>query len=510
MTARKHSFLGIEINASEIHIAEVRGQWPDVQIMRVYHAPTPPGVVEGGRILDPAGLGDCLRGLLRVMGAGTRDAVLGLPTRALMTRSLDFPTLPAGEMRAIIAGELAHYHTLGEADDAFDFTLLHAPSKSVENGQTFLVMASEAHVAAGYVETAQRAGLRLLALEPLPIALLRALWPHLQKSPDALCVLIQHGDVEIAVVEEGRLRLYRRLDIAGNDLIGSEGIHAAGLNSLAMELQRSLEYYVREFSPDRPITSVLLVTPHPELAGLPAPLADALGLPVRAAELRNDTPRSRIEAFDLRPPLHCARAGAVGLAMRSLPALPSALPSMNLNRGVSRSSRKPRPSVSNDMLHRRMALALASSAALAVCGVALTLRAGGRVSRLRDAVAHLQTNIQMMQQDKQTRLDALQAHDNLLLALAQEGYAFPRYMDTIAAAVGPQAGLLEVSLNRSGQFTIIGEATEGKAVIAALEGIKRSPYLESASLNSFDSAQNQTAGHLIRFQITAQLVMSKP
>ena len=130
MTARKHSFLGIEINASEIHIAEVQGAWPDVQVVRVYHAPTPPGVVEGGRILDPAGLGQCLRGLLRVMGAATRDAVMGLPTRALLTRSLDFPTLPDAEMRAIIAGELAHHHALGEADDTFE---LYAPPRACQD-----------------------------------------------------------------------------------------------------------------------------------------------------------------------------------------------------------------------------------------------------------------------------------------------------------------------------------------------------------------------------------------
>ena len=255
---------------------------------------------------------------------------------------------------------------------------------------------------------------------------------------------------------------------------------------------------------------MVLVTPHPELAGLPAQLSDALALPVWAAELLSDAPRSRIEAFDLRPPLHFTRAGAVGLAMRNLPALPSVLPRLDLNHNLNRQNRKQRLPASGDTLRRRMALALAASLALAVCGTALNLRAGRRVGRLREAVARLQTDIQLMQQDKQTRLDALQAHDNLLLALAQEGYAFPRYMDSIATAVSPQAGLLEVSLNRSGQFTILGEATEGKAVIATLEGIKRSPYLESASLNSFNSAQNQASGHLIRFQITAQLVMSKP
>ena len=103
-------------------------------------------------------------------------------------------------------------------------------------------MASESHVAAEYAETAQRAGLRLLALEPLPIALLRALTPQLQKCPNSLCVLIQHGDVEIAVVEEGRLRLYRRLDITTEELFASGGINPVGLNGLAMEMQRSLEY----------------------------------------------------------------------------------------------------------------------------------------------------------------------------------------------------------------------------------------------------------------------------
>lgn len=522
MAVQKRSFLGIELNAAEIHIAEVQGNWPDVQVLRAHHAPMPAGIMEGGQILDTARLGDHLRALLRIMHAGTRDAVIGLPVRALFTRILDLPPLPGDEMRVIIAGELSHHYTLRPEDDTFDFTPIHIPSKTVEEGQTVLVMAADAMVVTGYNEVAERAGLCLIALEPLPIALLRALLPQLQQHPDALCVLIQHGDVEIAIVENGFLRLYRRLDISSDDLLASpEGnpfdpredylltpaqtaftssFNLTSLNSLAMELQRSLDYYQREFLPVQPIGCVLLATSHPELDGLAETLAEALSLPVLSAGLLNDTLVANIECFDLKAPFDPVRAGAIGLAMRELHDLPAAMPRLNLNH-------RRRSPASDTTVRRRLTLSLMASILLLVCGTFTALRIGLHANRLSHEVSHLEEDIQAMQQDKQTRLDAIQTRENLLRMLSQEGFAFPRYMDSITDAVSPQAGLLEVSLNRSGQFFIVGEATDGKAIISTLEGIKQSPFLEKTSLNSFDSTQAQaTPGKLVRFQITSQLL----
>ena len=149
---------------------------------------------------------------------------------------------------------------------------------------------------------------------------------------------------------------------------------------------------------------------------------------------------------------------------------------------------------------------MAVSIALICLGTFLAFRIGSKANHVAREVSHLKEDIKAMQWDKQNRLDVLEIRSNQMTALSQEGFAFPRYMDTIADAANPFTGLLEVSLSHNGQFNIQGEATTEQSIIATLEGLKRSSYLTDTSLISFDSTQStQSQAHVIRFQITSHL-----
>ena len=110
-----------------LSVVEMQGIWPNVQVHRADAVPTPNGAMEGGRITDPEAVAEALRGLLNRMHVSTRDAVMGISTQSVLTRTLDIPRVPDNEVRTILVGELAHYQILRENSETFDYIRMEPP-----------------------------------------------------------------------------------------------------------------------------------------------------------------------------------------------------------------------------------------------------------------------------------------------------------------------------------------------------------------------------------------------
>src|SRR5438045_4848743 len=99
MAANGRPILGIDIAPNEICVVEMRGSWPDYQIVRAGKTPTPPRAVDAGRIMDAAAISAAIRALLDELGIATREAVLSIAECCVVTRVLDIPAVPANELR---------------------------------------------------------------------------------------------------------------------------------------------------------------------------------------------------------------------------------------------------------------------------------------------------------------------------------------------------------------------------------------------------------------------------
>ena len=81
-----------------------------------------------------------------------------------------------------------------------------------------LLMASEKTVVSGYQAVSEHAGLRLLALEPTLLAMYRIGWLLARDQPRAVCLSVSQQRSEVAVIEDGEIRLYRRVDVGSDSL----------------------------------------------------------------------------------------------------------------------------------------------------------------------------------------------------------------------------------------------------------------------------------------------------
>lgn len=532
MASQGRSILGVDINPYEIRVVEMRGTWVHPQILRAGTVPTPRGAVVGDRITYPEAVADTLRGLLDRMRVSTREAVLGMGPQTVITRVMDIPDVPEKEARIVILGELEHYQILREGTGAFDSMRLDEPVHSLDVTPHVLLMAAEEKIIAGYRETAERAGLQLVALEPVLLALYRVAFPEIQAQSSAMCVGITYGKSEVAIVDHGAIRLYRRVDIGSNDLIAGrnrgarglhlgepeqkdrillsaeheeetgteeekEGISQLAASNLATELQRSLDYYRREFPQAPAVTRIILATNDPEIAPLAEWLYQALRLEVTLAKPPITLGTSRAIAAQLEAPEGLRLLGAAGLGLHSISGLPEGVPCFDL-------TIQDRVEAGVESARRNVVISLSTSITIVLIGIVLTLVLGRNANKLEHEVDHKKNELGQIQQIEQARLDEKQRQTSQLEVLKMEGFPFPRVMDAVASALDPQAGLTEVALDRAGRLTIQGEAANERAIIRTLDGVRLCPYFENTTLDSFESTSLTNQARVIRFQISSQ------
>jgi len=530
MSRQGRPVLGVDINAYEIRVVEMRGGGLNAEVIRAGAVPTPRGAVEGDRIVFPDVVAETLRGLLHRMNVSTRAAVIGIGAQSVITRVLDIPRVPDDEVRMVIESELAHYQILREGSGAFDFARLQEPENRLDVNPQVLLMAVEERVVTDYRDTAERAGLHLLALEPTLLGIYRAAFQQAQAHPSAVCLLVSYGRAEIAIVDHGQIRLYRRADVGSDDLItgrrrprpgGLESgggpervlltneredeafevsseeygrINATAASNLATELQRSLDYYRREFPQASAVGRGVLATNDPEAEPLADWISEALRMDMVVASPPIAIGVSRAIAAQLEPPEGLRFLAAAGLAMRELPGQPPVVPQFDL-------TLRDRVEEGVEAARRGLTVSLAVSIAFVLIAVVTGLTLGRNATKLEHEVLHKKSELAGRQRVEQARVEAMLQQAEHLRALKLEGFPFPRIMDAIAAATDPQVGLTEVNLDRNGRLTVAGEASTDGAVVRTLSGLQLCSYFENTMLDSWERDERA-----VRFRVSSQLI----
>ncbi len=536
MAGKGRLVLGVDINPVELCVVGMRGNWANPQIVCAGSTPLPPGAVEGSTIHDPPAVAEALRKVLSLLDAGTRDVIIGVAGRSVLTRVLDIPKVPDQEMRTVIQGELVHYQILRDANGAFDYMRLQRPEEQAESGPQALVMAAEDVAVQGYRAVAELADVRLIALEPILLAMYRVAFARMQTQEAALCLALSHGEVEITIVSHGQIRLYRRVDMGRNSLIGSahsaraprpsarpsgvimlnsepeeetpessspeqdRQINVASASNLVLEIQRSLDYYGSQYPQAAAVHCAVVATNEPDLKPLAGWLSQALSMETLLAELPLPAGVPAAVSAQLTAPDGQKFLGAIGLAMHELIGPPAAVPCFDLA-NVKR-SHKVLP-----LEKRSLAVAAAGSCFFLLVGAILGISLGQRAGDVDRMLGQRQAELKSRLKVRQTLLDEIQAQTDQLRLLQPKGFPVPRIMDAMALSVAPNAGLTSLSLDPGGRIVVTGEAADQKAIITTLELLKNNPIFENTSLDTFDTKTSSPA-HIpvVTFQVSSKLV----
>ena len=232
MKRRSGKILGLAIGQKSILIAEVGGKAGAWSINHVAEFTIP----ENAPLEKPVELGQALRAFLKTEKFSTRDAVIGLPARRLVTRRKEVP--PAN---AAAAASTLRLQAEGEfATEADTLTMDFAGDTSSSEPTSVLLVAATRECIAQCESMAQTAGLKLHAITATGTALGRATsrvpggnGVVVNLAPGGSELIVQHGESPTAL---------RHLNMGDDPSADSLGL-------LAGEIRRSVAALPRNGSP---------------------------------------------------------------------------------------------------------------------------------------------------------------------------------------------------------------------------------------------------------------------
>ncbi|MHB8263099.1 MAG: type IV pilus assembly protein PilM [Acidimicrobiales bacterium] len=210
--------VGVDIGTSAVRAAELEIGEGRSQLVTFMQVALTPGAVVDGEVRDVSSVADALKRLFDVGGFSTKSVTIGLAGVRAITRDIEIPYVPDDEVESVVkfqAQEVLPFPSdqlVMQSQTISDFT-------GADGGMMRKVQVVAAHkeVVMPVAEAAERAGLDLVAVDLVPLALIRALCDisYAIEQPEAL-LSVGAGITVLVVHQKGRPQFVRMVGIGGN------------------------------------------------------------------------------------------------------------------------------------------------------------------------------------------------------------------------------------------------------------------------------------------------------
>src|SRR5581483_10105353 len=222
--------------------------------------------------------------------------------------------------------------------------------------------------------------------------------------------------------------------------------------SLASEVQRSLDFYRREYPNSTAIGRVILATNDPEAEALSELLADALRMDVRVVETPTDPGLPPQTAAQLESPQGLRFLGAAGLALHTLAPDWKQVPRFNLAAGTQGERILP---IERD----RLTASMIFSACVLFGGLFFAFMYTRQASIEQHTVEQMTSELIGRQANYQSKFQERRDENILAGIIKADNLPVPGLMDIIAGTLPPQnVGLTNLTFDRRGKIALEGKA----------------------------------------------------
>ncbi|MSO36800.1 MAG: type IV pilus assembly protein PilM [Acidimicrobiia bacterium] len=359
--------IGLDIGTNAVRVAEIEaGDQP--RVITFGQVALPPDVMREGEVVDAAAVTAAIQRLWKELGLGRADVRVGIASPRVLVRTFELQAMPDSDLEGALRLQAQDLIPIPLDDAVLDFQVIETSSEGLggsdadtdESGAkgaaTSRVLLAAAHkdMVSSLVGAVSAAGLRVSAVDLVPLALIRSIGSRMESDSDEVSggaeaiVSVGGGVTIVAVHEAGVPRFVRILGVAGRSLTDAisrdlaitvdeaETLKRQGsgatpdlaqraasamdrpLADLVEQVRGSLDYYRTQ--PDSARLMRISLTGGGSLTpGLPDRLGNVLGLPVELAEPRSHFaigdigfPQSQLPALDPFLP------APVGLALGGL------------------------------------------------------------------------------------------------------------------------------------------------------------------------------------------------
>ena len=178
-------------------------------LQKFAYVPISPQIKEDSSELGKKRLGEAILGAVNQAGIKTKNIALGIPAGKTFTSIVETATLPEKELRKSFRYEIDKYVPMAMNDAKADFIIL-GPSPNDPAKTEVLVSSIAKDYAEATMEMIEKTGLNIVAMEPEPLAMARAL-----NTPGAIdgIMAVDFGEnsTDLVIVFKDQPRLVRSI-----------------------------------------------------------------------------------------------------------------------------------------------------------------------------------------------------------------------------------------------------------------------------------------------------------
>ena len=203
-------FFALDIGTNSIRLIQLSGDNERGWVLEKYaYVPVDPKITQDDSDMGRRQMGEIVLGAVQQAGIRTKNIALGLPARKTYTAVIAVPNAPEKELDKTIKYELDQYIPMAIDEAKVDYALLG--ESPIDNTKAEVLVSSTAITyAEERMESMESLGLNVIAQEPEPIAMARALSP-VGITDARLIIDVGENSTDLVVVYNGAPRLVRSI-----------------------------------------------------------------------------------------------------------------------------------------------------------------------------------------------------------------------------------------------------------------------------------------------------------
>lgn len=211
--------IGLEIDSNKLRAVELERRGAAIYLNKMASTPTPAGAVRDGELVDIDVMAKVIRKLLAQARMTARKVSISLSGKGVIIQEITLPSMPRGEMKEIIKGELERYPRLTTNNFIFDYQpLSEVTKKGFKKTRVFFVGISN-RLLGSYLTCLRRAGLSVVSIDVAPLSAATSQSAALSEDEATAFVLIKDETTYITVAKRGSFRIFYSIEIGSKQLL---------------------------------------------------------------------------------------------------------------------------------------------------------------------------------------------------------------------------------------------------------------------------------------------------
>ena len=203
-------FFALDIGTNSIRMIQLSGNAEKGWILDKFaYVPVDQKITKDDSETGKRKLGEIILGAREQAGIKTKNIAIGLPARKTYTAIIEVPNAPQRELTQTVKYEADQYVPMSVDEAKIDFAVLGISPNDAKKAEILLSSTDNAY-AESVMESVEQLGLNVIAQEPEPIAMVRALAPV--GVQDARMIIdLGETSTDLVVMYQGSPRLVRSI-----------------------------------------------------------------------------------------------------------------------------------------------------------------------------------------------------------------------------------------------------------------------------------------------------------